>query len=109
MKFSISSIVLKSAVIVTLLFATAMLLSAQSRPRPVSRGEHLKVIGVINERSDESFKMTTPDGRDLYTVVITRGTSVRTHKKGVFRGGREYGPTYLLRGLRVDVDGYGGS
>ena len=109
MKFSMRAIVLHSTALSVVLLSTAVLMSAQSSPRPVHRGEHMKVIGVISERSEESFKMTTPDGRDLYRVALTPGTSVRTHRKGVFRGGREYGPTYLLRGLRVDVDGYGGS
>jgi outer membrane protein OmpA-like peptidoglycan-associated protein len=40
---------------------------------------------------------------------MTSDTEVKSHKKGVLRGSKEYGQTYVLRGLRLEVDGVGNS
>jgi outer membrane protein OmpA-like peptidoglycan-associated protein len=53
--------------------------------------------------------MTTLDGSSAYNVALNDGTSVKTNTKGVFRGGKNYEATYLLRGLRVEVEGRGNS
>jgi len=45
----------------------------------------------------------------LRAVALTPQTSVKTHKKGAFRGGKEYGVSYILRGLRLEVSGTGNS
>jgi outer membrane protein OmpA-like peptidoglycan-associated protein len=41
------------------------------------------------------------------TVILTPTTEVKSHKKGLLRGSKEYGATYILRGLRLEVDGVG--
>jgi OmpA-OmpF porin, OOP family len=42
-------------------------------------------------------------------VVLTPLTEVRTHKNGIFRGGTNYAASYILRGLRLQVEGVGNS
>src|SRR6185295_3946697 len=61
---------------------------------------------IVSMRSADSFTMR--DMSKVETVVaLTSKTDVKTHKKGVFRGGKEYGVSYILRGLRVEVEGVG--
>jgi outer membrane protein OmpA-like peptidoglycan-associated protein len=40
-------------------------------------------------------------------VLLTPQTEVKSHKKGVFRGSKDYAVTNILRGLRLEVDGTG--
>jgi outer membrane protein OmpA-like peptidoglycan-associated protein len=70
-------------------------------------GEKVKALGLINTRDADSFLMTSVDGAVRYHVRLTDETSVKSNTKGVFRGGTNYGSTYLLRGLRVEVEGTG--
>jgi outer membrane protein OmpA-like peptidoglycan-associated protein len=38
---------------------------------------------------------------------LTENTEVKSHKRGAFRGSKDYGASYVLRGLRLEVDGVG--
>jgi outer membrane protein OmpA-like peptidoglycan-associated protein len=87
----------------------AMNTFGQATVRSVPDGEKVKVLGIINSRQPDSFVMTTLDGMTAYNVAINDSTSVKTNTKGVFRGGKSYEATYLLRGLRVEVEGRGNS
>lgn len=103
-------IVVLAVVYVTLLAAAGGgQVSAQATVRQVANGEKLKVLGIINSRSEDTFTMTTLNGADRYIVEITPSTSVKSNTKGIFRGGTQYEVSYLLRGLRVQVEGRGGS
>jgi outer membrane protein OmpA-like peptidoglycan-associated protein len=73
----------------------------------VSEGQKAKVLGYIVTRDADSFKLKTGDGSQTYIVVLTPDTSVKSNTKGVFRGGTKYESSYLLRGLRVEVEGTG--
>lgn len=97
-----------TAVVLTMAFA-AMNTFGQATIKSVSDGEKVKVLGIINSRLPDSFVMTTLDGSSAYNVAINDSTSVKTNTKGVFRGGKNYEATYLLRGLRVEVEGRGNS
>ena len=97
--FSVAAIVL----------AGTMTLLAQAEAKQLASGERAKVLGLINSRTAETFVMTSLDGSSRYNVVLTSDTSVRSNSRGVFRGGTNYGATYLLRGLRVEVEGTGNS
>src|SRR5688572_865626 len=77
--------------------------------KTVADGEEFKVLGIINTRSPDSFVMTTLDGSSSYVVALTPSTDVKSNTKGIFRGGKRYESTYLLRGLRVEVEGRGNS
>ncbi|HXQ73791.1 MAG TPA: OmpA family protein [Pyrinomonadaceae bacterium] len=64
-----------------------------------------KFKGVVVKRDSDSFTMSETQGGPLTTVILTADTEVKSHKRGVFRGSKEYGASYILRGLRLEVDG----
>lgn len=64
-----------------------------------------KVKGVVVKRDSDSFTMSETTGGPQTTVILTPSTEVKSHKRSVFRGSKEYGASYILRGLRVEVDG----
>jgi outer membrane protein OmpA-like peptidoglycan-associated protein len=77
--------------------------------RTVADGEEVKKLkGVVMKRDPDSFVLgdVTSDGPKTI-VLLTGDTEVKSHKKGVFRGSKEYGASYILRGLRLEVDGRG--
>jgi outer membrane protein OmpA-like peptidoglycan-associated protein len=79
---------------------------AQSQAQKVPDGQKMKIQGIVSKRSADSF--TVRDISKVETVVaLTPTTVVRTHKKAVFRGGKSYGVSYILRGLRLQVEGVG--
>jgi outer membrane protein OmpA-like peptidoglycan-associated protein len=49
--------------------------------------------------------MSETTGGTTTKVILTENTEVKSHKKGVFRGSKEYAAGYILRGLRLEVDG----
>ena len=78
--------------------------------RTVPAGETVKKFkGVVVKREPDSFTMAETTGGPLTTVILTADTEVKSHKRGVFRGSKEYGASYILRGLRLEVDGVGNS
>ena len=78
--------------------------------RTVPAGESVKKFrGVVVKREPDSFTMAETTGGPLTTVILTADTEVKSHKRGVFRGSKEYGASYILRGLRLEVDGVGNS
>jgi OmpA-OmpF porin, OOP family len=86
-------------------FATATVINAQ-----ISDGQKVeKFRGVVTKREGDVFLMGDTMGGPQTTVLITSETEVKSHKKGVFRGSKEYAATYILRGLRLEVDGVGNS
>jgi len=71
-------------------------------------GEQVKKLkGVVVKREPDSFTMSETTGGPLATVLMTESTEVKSHKRGAFRGSKEYGQSYILRGLRLEVDGVG--
>jgi len=109
MKITLKKIFSVSAFVVAMFLASTTNLMAQAEVRQLTAGDKAKVLGLINSRTADSFVMTTLDGAYRYNVSLTSDTSVKSNTKGVFRGGTDYGATYLLRGLRVEVEGTGGS
>ena len=78
--------------------------------RTVPDGEKVKKFrGIVVKREPDSFTMSDTMGGTLTSVLLTADTEVKSHKKGVFRGSKEYGASYILRGLRLEVDGTGNS
>jgi OOP family OmpA-OmpF porin len=76
--------------------------------RKVSAGEEIKKMkGVVTKRDPDAFRMTDPNGGPAVDVLLTAQTEVKSHKRGVFRGSKEYAAGYILRGLRLEVDGVG--
>jgi outer membrane protein OmpA-like peptidoglycan-associated protein len=78
--------------------------------RTVPDGETVKKFkGIVVKRDPDSFTMSDTMGGTLTSVLLTADTEVKSHKKGAFRGSKEYGASYILRGLRLEVDGVGNS
>ena len=71
-------------------------------------GEQVKKMkGVVIKREPDAFTMSETTGGPIATVLLTESTEVKSHKRGAFRGSKEYGQSYILRGLRLEVDGVG--
>ena len=64
-----------------------------------------KLKGVVVKRDPDAFTMSETTGGPTITVLLTPSTEVKSHKKGVFRGSKEYAASYILRGLRLEIDG----
>ena len=84
-------------------------ISAQAEMKQLADGQQVKVLGLINSRDGDTFTMTSLNGADRYKVELSPSVSVKSNSKGVFRGGTQYEASYLLRGLRVEVEGMGNS
>src|SRR6201990_2184005 len=71
--------------------------------RSVPSGETVKKFrGVVVKREPDWFTMSDTTGGPLTVVQLTSDTEVKSHKKGVFRGSRNYEARHILRGLRLD-------
>ena len=76
--------------------------------RSVPNGESVKKFrGIVVKRDADWFTMSDTTGGPPTVVLLTPSTEVKSHKKGVFRGSRNYEAGYILRGLRLEVDGVG--
>jgi outer membrane protein OmpA-like peptidoglycan-associated protein len=81
---------------------------AQVTTQTVPNGQKLKIQGIVMDRQAAMFRVR--DTSNVETVaILTPATEVRTHRKGVFGGGKPYAATYILRGLRLQVEGVGNS
>jgi OmpA-OmpF porin, OOP family len=79
---------------------------AQNQAQKVPAGQSMKIQGIVGKRNADSF--TVRDINKVETIVaLTPTTEVKTHRKGAFRGGKSYGVSYILRGLRLQVEGVG--
>src|SRR5215813_8749133 len=85
--------------------ANASAATSLVQPRPAVDETVKKMKGVVVKREPDSFTMTETTGGPQTTVLLTENTEVKSHKKGVFRGSKEYAASYILRGLRLEVDG----
>jgi outer membrane protein OmpA-like peptidoglycan-associated protein len=86
-------------------FAAGSLATKYERPALNAPQEVKKFKGVVVKRDPDSFTMSETQGGPTTTVILTADTEVKSHKKGVFRGSKEYAASYILRGLRLEVDG----
>lgn len=83
--------------------------NSTAQVRSVPNGQEMKKFrGIVTKRNADSFQMHDTTGVGPETVVLlSPSTEVKSHKKGIFRGSKEYGVSYILRGLRLEVDGRG--
>src|SRR5262249_6755341 len=88
-------------------YAAGSLVTKTDRPETstVPPQEVKKMKGVVVKRDPDSFTMSETTGGPQTTVLLTSTTEVKSHKRGVFRGSKEYGVSFILRGLRLEVDG----
>lgn len=76
----------------------------------IPNGQQVKKFrGIVTKREADWFTMGETMGGAQTAVLLTSMTEVKSHKKGLFRGSKEYGSSYVLRGLRLEVDGVGNS
>jgi OmpA-OmpF porin, OOP family len=73
--------------------------------RSVPSGAKMKFRGVVISRDADIFTVRDRSRAD-YQVLITDGTSIKTHG-GFLRSGKKYPVTDILRGLIVEVEGRG--
>ena len=94
---------------IAFMFAGAVNTFAQGTNK-IPNGQKVKQFrGVVTKREGEMFMMGDTMGGPQTVVIMTATTEVKTHRKGVFGGSKNYGQTYVLRGLRLEVDGVGNS
>lgn len=74
--------------------------------RSVPDGQEMKIGGIVIKRDSDSFTLREPDGTET-VVALTDTTSVKTVRKGLFRTDKPSGVSYILRGLRLKVEGRG--
>src|SRR6185295_8080080 len=88
-------------------YAARSLATKADRPeaRAVLQEEVKKMKGIVVKREPDSFTMSETTGGPQTTVLLTENTEVKSHKRGAFRGTKEYGASYILRGLRLEIDG----
>jgi outer membrane protein OmpA-like peptidoglycan-associated protein len=81
---------------------------SQTEIQKVPQGQKMKILGIVIKRRDDTFVMRDQTNV-LREVLLSPSTDVATHKKGVFRGQKTYGVSYILRGLRLEATGDGNS
>jgi outer membrane protein OmpA-like peptidoglycan-associated protein len=99
-----------TALAFVLVLASAAQVFGQDSPgtRTVGSGERVKKFkGIVVKREADYFTMSDTMGGPVTIVLMTSSTEVKSHKKGVFRGSKDYESGHILRGLRVEVDGVG--
>jgi OmpA-OmpF porin, OOP family len=74
--------------------------------RVIKAGEDLDIKGAILSRNGETFVVRDLTKTDT-VVLLTDSTSIKTARKGVFRGGKEFDVTALVPGLILTVKGKG--
>ena len=107
---SLEKLGIRTAVIVAFVVSIGLVAQAIGQEtQHVPAGTNVKFKGYIISRAPESFVLRDEAGSGYYNVDLVGATVVKTYKKGVFRGGKEYNMSYLLRGLRCEVAGRGNS
>jgi OmpA-OmpF porin, OOP family len=76
----------------------------------ISPGVKAEIKGRISKRGADTLVVRDANDMDT-TVLLTDATTIKSNKKGlgVFRRGKNFDATSLLRGLMISVDGTGNS
>jgi outer membrane protein OmpA-like peptidoglycan-associated protein len=75
--------------------------------RSIANGQKATVKGIIVKREDDqTFVIRDETNADTIVVLDTK-TSIKTKGGFLGRGSRELGPSSLIRGLNLDVEGRG--
>jgi outer membrane protein OmpA-like peptidoglycan-associated protein len=98
-----------SLVLGLLLFSAPLVMSQDTSAtvgsRTVASGQKMKIKGVVTSRDSNTF--TVRDNNGVDTVVRLEDTTSVKAKGGFLRGGAKYGPTQILRGLNLEIEGRG--
>lgn len=74
--------------------------------RPIPSGAKVKFRGVVVKSDADTFIVRDSSRVDT-AVILSDDTSIKTHRRGIFRGGKKYAVTDILTGLIVEVEGRG--
>jgi len=88
--------------LVVLLVASVVPVAAQTS------GAKMKATGIILKQEDQGFRMRDQAGHEL-TVRLAPNAKIEEKKSNPFRGSKKFTPAQLVRGLYVEVEGYGDS
>jgi outer membrane protein OmpA-like peptidoglycan-associated protein len=81
--------------------------SASANTRTVASGQKMTIKGVVVRRDIDKNTFDVQDANGVVTTVaLTDRTSVKS-KGGFFGGSTTYGPSNILRGLNLEVEGRG--
>jgi outer membrane protein OmpA-like peptidoglycan-associated protein len=80
----------------------------ESRVTPVSAGAKIKAKGVILRRENNGFILRDMTGAEM-NVTFNGATKIEEKKSNPFRSAKKYGPSQLVGGLYVEVEGRGDS
>jgi len=81
--------------------------TGSANSRSVGSGQKMTVKGVVTSRDIDADTFVVQDMNGVSTTVrLTDRTSVKS-KGGFFGGGSTYGPSNILRGLNLEVEGRG--
>lgn len=67
-------------------------------------GQKATLNGAVIKRAGDQFMMRLLD-RSEHIVVLTDATTIKTERKGMFRGSKPFDVTSIIDGLIVEVDG----
>lgn len=81
-----------------------------SSTKAVPSGAKMEIKGRINQRAVDTIVVRDANDMDI-VVLLTDETTIKSNKKGlgVFRRGKNFEATSLLRGLMIAVEGTGNS
>src|SRR5947209_9479089 len=84
--------------------------AVKSSASVISPGVKAEIKGRINQRGADTVVVRDANDMDT-TVLLTDDTAIKSSKKGlgVFRRGKNFDATSLLRGLMITVEGTGNS
>ncbi len=115
--FKLQKISVSALALGLVLLGGASPLTAQTQPaasgaqtsagvRNVGNGDKANFRGIIARREDDQTLVVRDEAGADTLVVLDPATSIKS-KGGFFGGGKSYGPTSLLRGLNIEIEGRG--
>src|SRR5678816_2310773 len=91
MRYSGNTLLRLVTVAFALVLTGAINASAATSPtQPAVQETVKKMKGVVVKRDPDSFTMSETTGGPQTTVILTADTEVKSHKRGAFRGSKEY-------------------
>jgi outer membrane protein OmpA-like peptidoglycan-associated protein len=76
-------------------------------PTSVPDGQKIKIKAIVVSRTEETFVVVTQDHSATYVARLTLDTDVSTYRVGAVRGNHDYAQSYILRGLQIELEGFG--
>ena len=106
--YRFSGLIVVAFILVLTSVGNAFATTQDTQVRSIPDGEKVKKLkGIVVKRDPDAFRMADTMGGPQVIVDLTGSTEVKSHKRGLVRGSKEYGASYILRGLRLEVDGVG--